>query len=93
MLLASPEIQNDTSNLRIAPAASASPLSVTKEESKKRIKENKSEEIRRQLEAKKAELLAIQKENEELLKRQEEELKQSKISIDRAQFDALCEKT
>jgi len=38
----------------------------------------KSEEIRKQLEAKKAELLAIQKESEELLKKQqEEELKTS----------------
>ena len=50
------------------------------EESKKlqQLKEVKSEEIRKQLEAKKAELLAIQKESEELLKKQqEEELKTS----------------
>ena len=48
------------------------------------MKETKSMEIRRQLEAKKAELLRIQQESEELIKKQQEE---------RAEFDKLCEET
>lgn len=42
---------------------------VEKKNDSRMIKETKSMEIRKQLEAKKAELLAIQKESEELLKK------------------------
>ena len=43
---------------------------VEKKNDARKIKETKSMEIRKQLEAKKAKLLAIQKESEELLKKQ-----------------------
>ena len=49
----------------------------TEEEKKndaRKLKATKSLEIRKQLEAKKAELLAIQKESEEILKKQQEEM-------------------
>ena len=49
-------------------------------------------EIRRQLEAKKAELLRIQQESEELRKKQQEEMKSSQFA-NRKQFDELCDQT
>ena len=75
IVLAKSERPSEQEQAEINYAAAAGPIMdtsknpVEKKNDSRMIKETKSMEIRKQLEAKKAELLAIQKESEELLKK------------------------